>query len=388
MLDDILKQIYGDRYREGKLTPDFGVTEAYAQSQGQALNDDGGSQLNPGGILSPLNTDKSPYDPGGATSGAILTNQDGTTGTYNELYGATDAPRVSAPAPAGIDLMDKNSDPGDGWGWHGDDGGWKPDDGGGSGNDGGLGAQIALARGAYENRMGDLRRVFDEARGIYDQGMGTINKRRGEFKDIYDTGNADILSSFEGERGNLQRSATGNVNRLRNIMRATGMGGSAFTRGVGNQDKANLRNLGSLSNEKTFNERENLKGYNTNNEWAGNQESELGRYLRGAQGNYDSGVEKAGLVNMGDVAGINSAFDNLRSNLYSQQQALTAANGNISGYQANPFAPNLSDMTNSLNVSMPSFATPSGGNNEAVNVNPQLSYFDELRKRAGGSMYA
>lgn len=261
---------------------------------------------------------------------------------------------------------------------------------GGSGtNDDGLGAQIALARGAYENRMGDLRRVFDAAKGIYDQGMETIKKRRNEFKDIYNTGQNDILNSYEGERGNIQRSATEGVNRLRNILRATGMGGSAFVRGIGNQDKANLRNLGSLSNEKTFNERENLKGYNANQEWAGNQEGELGRYLRSAQGNYDSGVEKAGLVNMGDVAGINSAFDQLRSNIYNQQAALAAAGGNIGAYKANPFAPNLSDMTNSLNVAMPNFATSGGGNNEAVNLAPEnLSYLELLRKRAGGSMYA
>lgn len=359
---------------------DSGISEAYAAEKNQALSPEGGSQINPTGILAPLDTNPGVYDAGGSTSGAILTDPNtGSQGTYNELYAPAGTPRIDElrtieaagdlnPAQrTELDQLLASQPTG--------------------GGDGGLGAQIALARGAYENRMGDLRRVFDEARGIYDQGMGTIGKRRGEFKDIYDTGNNDILTSFEGERGNLQRSAIGNVNTLRNILRATGMGGSAFTRGIGSQDKSNLRNLGSLSNEKTFNERENLKGYNTNQEWAGNQEGELGRYLRSAQGNYDSGVEKAGLVNMGDVAGINNSFDQLRSNIYSQKAALEAAGGNVAAYKADPFAPNLSDMTNSLNVSMPNFATPTSGTNEAANVNPQLSYFDLLKKRAGGTMY-
>jgi len=369
MFEDILKAIYGSAYREGKLTPDFGVTEAYAQSNNQALSPDGGSQI------------LGAYDPGGSTSGAILTNDQGTTGTFNELYGAPGAPRISdpttSPPPTNTDnggggtttLAAPTGDP--------------------NGNDGGLSAQIELARGAYNNRLGDLGRAFGEARGVYDRGLDTLGKRRGEFTGIFNQGNADILNSFEGERGNLQRSATENTSRLRNILRATGMGGSAFTRGVGNQDKANLRNLGALSNEKTFNERENLKGYNTNNEWANNQESTLGDYLRNAQGNYQSGVEKAGLVNAGDIAGINSAFDQLRSNIVNQQLAMQAAGGNINAYAANPFAPNLSDMTNSLNVAMPNFATPDGGNNQAANLgNENLSYLDRLKQRAGGSMYA
>lgn len=270
-----------------------------------------------------------------------------------------------------------------------------PPSGGGSNNDGGnndggLGAQIALAREAYENRLGDLRRAFDQAQGIYDEGVGLINKRRGEFRDIYDTGNADILSSFEGERGNLQRSSVGNKNRLRNILRATGMGGSALVRGTQSQDKANLRNLGNLSEEKTFNERENLKGYNKNLDFANQQESALGRFLQQAQGNYQSGVEKAGLVNAGDIAAINNAFDQLRSNIYNQQAALAAARGDIGAYTANPFAPNISDMTNSLNLSLPQFAD--GGvnpNDQAVNLAPEnLSVLDLLKRRAGGSLYA
>lgn len=260
----------------------------------------------------------------------------------------------------------------------------------GGNNDGGLSAQIALARGAYENRLGDLRRAFDQARGIYDEGVGLINKRRGEFRDTYDTGNADILSSFEGERGNLQRSSVENKNRLRNILRATGMGGSALVRGIQSQDKANLRNLGNLSEEKTFNERENLKDYNKNLDFANQQESALGRFLQQAQGNYQSGVEKAGLVNAGDIAGINSAFDQLRSNIYNQQAALAAAKGDIGAYTANPFAPNISDMTNSLNLSLPQFADGGANpNDQAVNLAPEnLSVLDLLRRRAGGSLYA
>lgn len=259
---------------------------------------------------------------------------------------------------------------------------------GGGSNDGGLAAQIALARGAYDNAIRGLQNAFGEARGVYDEGIGLLGKRRGEFKDIYDTGNNDILTSFEGERGNLQRSSVNNKTRLRNILRATGMGGSAYTRGIGSQDKANLRNLGALSNEKTANERENLRGYNTNQDWANQQEGALGRYLQAAQNRLQEGVGKAGLIEQGDVAGINNAFNDLRSNIFSQNAALKAAQGDISGYTANPFAPNLSDMTNSLNVSIPSFGVDANqGQNVNQNLN-NLSYLDLLKRRAGGSLYA
>lgn len=263
--------------------------------------------------------------------------------------------------------------------------------GGDETNDGGLAAQIALARGAYDNAVRGLQNAFGEARGIYDEGIGLVNKRRGEFKDTYDQGNADILSSFEGERGNLQRSSVGNKNRLRNILRATGMGGSALVRGIGSQDKANLRNLGNLSEEKTFNERENLKGYNKNLDWAGQQESALGRYLEAAQNRLQEGIGKAGLVQQGDVAGINNAFNDLRSNIFAQNAALRAAQGDIGAYRVNPFAPNLSDMTNSLNLAIPSFAGGAGDQNanQAVNLAPEnMSYLDLLKRRAGGSLYA
>lgn len=259
-------------------------------------------------------------------------------------------------------------------------------DGGGT-NDGGLGAMVALARQAYQNRLNDLSNVFNQARDIYDQGVGLVNKRRGEFKDIFDTGNNDILTRFEQERGNLQRSSTENKNRLRNILRATGMGGSALVRGIGSQDKANLRNLGSLAGERTANERENLSGYNANQDWANQQETSLGNFLQGAQNDYFSGVNNAGLVNQGDVGQINSMFDNLRNNIYAQKAALEAARGNVSGYQANPFAPTISNMVNSLNAALPSFSN-NGTDNQAANINPNQTYFDLLRQRAGGSLYA
>lgn len=319
----------------------------------------------------------------------VPTSARADTGGSN-LLGSPSGSYASEPnSSQEIMSRDLSAPSGDTTGGGGGGGGTPTPTGGDGANDGGLGSQVALARAAYEQAIRGLQNAFGEARGVYDQGMGLVNKRRGEFKDIYDTGNADILSSFEGERGNLQRSSVGNKNRLRNILRATGMGGSALVRGIGSQDKANLRNLGNLSEEKTFNERENLRGYNTNQEWAGQQESALGRFLEGAQNRLQEGVGKAGLIQQGDVSGINNAFNQLRSNIYDQKAALEAARGNIGAYQVNPFAPNLSDMTNSLNLSIPSFGVDAGGANQAVNLAPEnMSYLDLLKKRAGGSLYA
>ena len=378
-LDDLLKKLYGDRYRDGKLTPDFGVTEAYATSTGQALNEEGGSQLDPGGILAPLNTDTSPYDPGGSTSGAILTNDEGTQGTYNELYGAPDAPRVSAPAPDNFDRFDKNTDPGDGWGWHGDDGGWKTE--GGGSNDGGMSAQIALARGAYENAMRDLQSVFGQARGVYDEGIGNVGKIRDRATKSYNTGRDNILNRFEGERGNLQRESVGNADRLRGTMRALGMGGSAYVRGIGNNDKANARAIGSLRQSRGENELANTQQQTQSNDFADTQQGTLNRYLQQASRNLQSGQEKASLVNQGDVAGINSGFNDLRSSIFANNQAMQAAGGAAAGYQVNPFAPNMASMIGSLNSGLPQFSGQQQAQGGNVNLgNENLTYLEKLQR--------
>lgn len=371
---------------------DLGLTEGYQKMfhPNTAQASTGGSDLNPltGGTVPVAPNDVRNIS--GVEREWSTTNDAGNTVTtgYGQ-QGLDSAKASSAPQPQiqGDDRYDRNANPGDGYFWDAADG-WKSS-GGGGGNDGGLGAQIALARSAYDQNLRGLQNAFGEARGIYDEGIGSINRKREEFEDAFNQGNADIQSRFDQERGNLQRSSVENKNRLRNILRATGMGGSALVRGIGSQDKANLRNLGNLSEERTFNERENLKGFNAQKEWARGQESALGRFLEAAQNRLQEGIGRAGLVQQGDIGGINSAFDNLRSQIFAQNAALQAARGDISGYQVNPYAVNMSDMTNSLNAALPSFGNTGVNANQAVSLAPEnMSYLDRLRQRAGGSLYA
>jgi len=250
-----------------------------------------------------------------------------------------------------------------------------------SGNDGGMSAQINLARGAYENAMRDLQSVFGQAQGVYDQGMGSVGKIRDRATESYNTGRDNILNRFEGERGNLQRESTGNANRLRGTMRALGMGGSAYVRGIGNNDKANARAIGSLRQSRGQNELANTQQQTQSNDFADTQEGTLNRYMQGASRALQSGQEKASLVNQGDVAGINSGFNDLRSNIFANQQALKAAGGAAAGYTVDPFAPNMASMIGSLNGGLPQFSgqqAVQGGNVNLANEN--LTYLEKLQR--------
>lgn len=264
--------------------------------------------------------------------------------------------------------------------------------GGGGTYDGGLSQQIALAKAAAQEGFRRAQAAFDRARGIYDEGIGLLGKRRGEFKDIYDTGNNDILTSYEGERGNLQATNQGSSERLRNSLRALGLGGSAFLKGTGKLAQEGARAAGNLSTQKQYNERENLRGYNTNLDFANQQEASLNRFLSDADEARRSTEAQIGLAQQGDVNQINSNVNSLLNSIYSQQNALAAAGQGIGAYQANPYAVNIPSMLGALNGAVSTFGVGGGngaGQNEAVSLAPESqSYLDLLKQRAGGNLYA
>jgi len=336
--------------------PDFGITEAYANEivPGESdITNAVGSINDQIGNFSTVPSGGGGGGGGGA-AGSLPSN-------YDELKAIAQAGNLNPSQKTEWDNLNTDT--------------------GGGGNDGGMSAQIALARGAYENAMRDLQSVFGQARGVYDEGIGNVGKIRDRATKSYNTGRDNILNRFEGERGNLQRESVGNADRLRGTMRALGMGGSAYVRGIGNNDKANARAIGSLRQSRGENELANTQQQTQSNDFANTQEGTLNRYLQQASRNLQSGQEKASLVNQGDVAGINSGFNDLRSNIFANQQALQAAGGAAAGYQVNPFAPNMASMIGSLNSGLPQFSGQQQAQGGNVNLgNENLTYLEKLQR--------
>lgn len=359
-LDDLLFN-YGQLEQQGEAghigawgLPEFGITEAYASA------------------ISPGETDL----------GDAIGDKTIVPYVANYVTGGD----YSAPSTGGGGGGGGGGAGNDAYFWDAADG-WKlktgGDGSGGSGgsNDGGMSAQIALAQGAYNNAMRDLQSVFGQARGVYDQGIGAVGKIRDRATESFNTGRDNILNRFTGERGNLQRESVGNKNRLRSSLRALGMGGSAFVRGIGNQDKANARAIGSLRQSRGSNELANTQQQTQSFDFADTQQGALDRFLQQASRALQSGQEKASLVQQGDVAGINSGFNQLRSDIFSSNQALTAAGGAAAGYTVNPFAVNIQDMIGSLNSGLPQFTGQTAVEGGNVNFDQEnLSYLERLKR--------
>lgn len=250
-----------------------------------------------------------------------------------------------------------------------------------------------LARNIYNEGLRRAGAGFDRARGLYDEGMGLLAKRRGEFKETYDTGNADILNSYEGERGNAQASAKNAATKSANLLRAMGLGGSAVLKSEGGQRQDQARIMGNLNTEKTRNERENLKGYNANQEWAGTQESAIRRALNDAQEARTAAENQSGLIEAGDVNAINDRMGQYFNQILAQQQALELANAGTNSKAVNPYAVDLPSMVNSLTPFTPTIGGTAAVDNSGININQTNTLADLLKKQraagvAGAGLYA
>ena len=363
---------------------DLGVTEAYASSTGQALSDEGGSQLNPSGILSPLDVNPGVYDPAGSDSNAILTNDQGTTGTFDQLY-----PNVSTTdSIGGVENVDYFTNE------FGDRQAITQDTGGGGETEDQriarlFAEQVALARKAAEAGRVQAQQGWDMAKGIFDEGIGTLGTRRGEFTDIFNRGSNDILGRYEQERGNLQAGNQGQETNLRNSLRALGMGGSAFLTGQGRLNQQKIGASGDLAKQRSDNDLANQQGYNTNQEWATGQETGLNRYLQNASDQLVNANNQIGLAEQGDVAQINQNVSSLMAQINAQQAALRAAQGDIGGYAADPYTTNMSSMAGVLGGGAANIGGTQQDLSQASNVTQDgYTLADLLKQQAGGSMYA
>lgn len=261
------------------------------------------------------------------------------------------------------------------------------DQGGNGGSDGGFAALVARARGAYDEAVKRARYGLERARGVRDEGLDLLGKRRGEFKETYDTGNNDILTSYEGERGNLQASAQGAQKRAANALRAMGItGGSGALNYQGRMRQEQAKQQGNLATEKTANERANLGAFNERNTWADTQEGAINRAYRDAEEAARATEAQAGLVQQGDVDSINRASENYFNNILANQQALAAAKLGASSYQAPSYAVDMNNFAGAIGNNLPAVGTV-GGTNTAVNGGVSLEEMDPtlalLKKRAG-----
>lgn len=279
-----------------------------------------------------------------------------------------------------------------GGGGNSGDGGRNSGDGGGNSGGGGIdinaiiNQQRQARQRVYDEGITRARNAFGQARGIYDEGVSALGKKKSEFEQNYNQGNADILSSYEGERGNLQESDAGNRTRMLNALRAMGMGGSAYLRGEGARQQQNAQQLGNLNVSRASNERANLQGFNANQDWANSQSAALDRYLQGAQESQRAAEAQAGLVAEGDEGQLNQNINGYIQNIIDNQNALAASRSSVGDY-SNPFSANLISMLGQLNgqVSPSGETTASSGAGNSVAL-PTYS-INELIKRAGGNMY-
>ena len=272
---------------------------------------------------------------------------------------------------------------------------------GGGGTDTGAGGSgpnfdqlIELARSAYDEGLRRVRSAFDRTKGIYDEGVSGLKKKIGEFTDTYNTGSSDILNKYEQERGNLQASAKNAETKSNNLLRALGLGGSAIVRSEGRLRQEGAKQAGNLSEQRTFNDRENLKQFNANQDWANSQQSALDRILADANEQRIAAENSAGLVYAGDVGAINERMDNYFNNLAALEAAGGSTNAGTSAKTVNPYAVNIDSLVNSLNPSTPDAGTPGVSTTaQAANVvddNTLLSLLQRQKRAgiAGSGLYA
>ena len=231
-----------------------------------------------------------------------------------------------------------------------------------------LASALALAR---DQARIVAQQGYDRARGIYDEGKGMIKNKGQEFLGMFNQNSADIHRTNEGERGNLQASNQGANERLRNGLRALGLGGSAFERGAGRQRQSAAKASGELASIRGANDRTNLEGYNTNQKFLNTQDASLNRYLQDAS-NLRGSAETSGEISY--LNDIGNLFNTIQAN----QNAINASTGNYSPVTTNT---NIPSMLNALNLDTSNFSNPNANSNQATDLGLEnLSYLEKLKR--------
>ena len=239
-----------------------------------------------------------------------------------------------------------------------------------TGDDGTTALASALALARDQARI-VAQQGYDRARGIYDEGKGMIKNKGQEFLGMFNQNSADIHRTNEGERGNLQASNQGANERLRNGLRALGLGGSAFERGAGRQRQSAAKASGELASIRGANDRTNLEGYNTNQNFLNTQDASLNRYLQDAS-NLRGSAETSGEISY--LNDIGNLFNTIQAN----QNAINASTGNYSPVTTNT---NIPSMLNALNLDTSNFSNPNANSNQATDLGLEnLSYLEKLKR--------
>lgn len=375
MFDELLKKLYGSAYREGKITPDIGATEAAARAFGQAVNEQGGSELDPSGILSSF-ASSSTYRP---TDNYIYTDQDsGAQGTIPELY-----PRAysggSTPPPSG-------DTGGGGGGRTGDSGDNKVSDPDPQ-QPSEFERMVARARAAYESALSDADYQLQRAAGLRDENLGLLGQRRKQFQELFDTGNIDITNEYQGRGGELGVSAQNRRSTDAAALQAMGLGGSAVERAQNRQSRDELQGLRSLQQSRDANKAENTRQRDERFSWADTQEAAVNRAYEDAQNARRGLGERASLVLQGDVEGVNRSAGDYLGKILQNQQALEQAGQTVNSFVANPLAVNIPTQADAVAARNYSVNTGAGGTNQGVNLEEQKKKLALLRAQAGGNLY-
>ena len=242
-------------------------------------------------------------------------------------------------------------------------------------------AILKAAQDAKNNAVSQAGSAYNIGQGIYNQGMDMLGQKRKQFQDTFTGTQGDILSGYEKNRGQLQRSAQDATTRTAEAMRALGLGGSAVMNANGRQAQENSKALASTQDSRVASDRANVQNLADQNMWADQQAGTLQSYLQGL------GAQKSAAE-----SGASTNFSNIMNNVTSQIAALQAAGNGIGNYQANPIAVNADQWTSAVNnpnasgiTSVAAGAQP--GDNSNVSINPMDALLKKQLSMARGSMY-
>jgi hypothetical protein len=139
-------------------------------------------------------------------------------------------------------------------------------------------------------------------------------------------------------------------------------------RGQGRQRQNEAKAFGGLQTERAKNETANQELLDERNTWARGQEGSLGRFLQGAQQQFDLAGQKNGVL------------DSVLANIASATNSLSGLNSGAAGLTASPYGVSFSDITGGLNASLPQVNTVAEA---PSNVNlglENMSYLERLKR--------
>lgn len=231
--------------------------------------------------------------------------------------------------------------------------------------------RAAAERDAAISRAGQY---VTDAQRLRDQGLNILGQKRDEFQKLFQDTSGDILTGYEGNRGQLQTAAQNEQTRTSNALRALGLGGSAFEKASGRQAQENARALSSLQNQRAQSDRANLNNLNEQNLWANNQQFSLDNLVSDA------------MSRMQDFqSGANTNYNNVLDQISSQIAALDASK--LQNYQPTGINFDPSQLVSTLNnATLETGLTtqPDMVENQNANISPNNSFFDTIIKKLLG----